>query len=153
MSIIIAIIGSIAAIFGIIILHEWGHFVVARFCGIKVLRFSIGFGKALWRHTSKKGTEYILAILPLGGYVKMLGEGDEITTPEDAHRAYNHKPLWVRMAVVLAGPLTNLIIAVIAFWGVYLMSISHKKPVVGVVAPNSIAAEAGLKSGDELVSI
>ncbi len=153
MNLIIAILGSIAAIFGIIILHELGHFVVARMCGIKILKFSIGFGKALWRRTSKRGTEYIFAILPLGGYVKMLGEGDEVTTPEDAHRAFNQKPLLSRMIVVVAGPLTNLAIAVIAFWGVYLMGVSHARPIIGTVIPNSIAAESGIKPRDELVRI
>ncbi|ACI23173.1 membrane endopeptidase, M50 family [Coxiella burnetii Dugway 5J108-111] len=153
MSLAVAIIGAIIAIFGIIILHELGHFIVARACGIKVLRFSIGFGKALWRWKGKSGTEYVLAMLPLGGYVKMLGEGEEATAPKDAHRAYNQKPLLVRMMVVFAGPFTNLLLAIIAFWGVYLMGVTHTRPVIGEVIPHSIAAQAGVKAGDELIQI
>lgn len=152
MNLVIAAIGAIVAIFGVIILHELGHFLVARIFKIKILRFSIGFGKALWKRTSKKGTEYIFALLPLGGYVKMLGEGDEVTSPEEAGRAYNKKPVLVRMAVVIAGPVANLLIAVVAFWCVYLIGIDHVKPVVGNVIPHSIAAQAGLKPGDELVA-
>lgn len=153
MNLLIAILGAILAIFSIIILHELGHFVVAKACGIKVLRFSIGFGKAIWKRKGKDGTEYALAILPLGGYVKMLGEGEEVTTPEDAHRAFNKKPLLSRMAVVAAGPLVNFIIAIVAYWCVFLMGVVHTKPVVGQVVPGSIAAEAGVKSGDELIRI
>ncbi|WP_304985340.1 RIP metalloprotease RseP [Coxiella-like endosymbiont] len=153
MSLVIAILGAIIAIFSIIILHELGHFVVACACGIKVLRFSIGFGKALWKWKGKSGTEYILAFLPLGGYVKMLGEGDEITSAKDAHRAFNQKPLLIRMLVVLAGPFTNFLLALIAFWGVYLMGVTHTRPIVGKVVPHSIAAQAGIKPGDELVEI
>ncbi|MBW5802987.1 RIP metalloprotease RseP [Coxiella endosymbiont of Ornithodoros amblus] len=153
MSLAVAIIGPIIAIFGIIILHELGHFVVARACSIKILRFSIGFGKALWRWKSKSGSEYVLAMLPLGGYVKMLGEGEEATTSKDARRAYNQKPLLVRMMVVFAGPFTNLLLAIIAFWGVYLMGVTHTRPVIGRVIPHSIAAQAGVKVGDELIQI
>ncbi len=153
MNILIAIVGSIVAIFGIIILHELGHFVVARLCSIKILRFSIGFGKAIYKWTGKRGTEYILAILPLGGYVKMLGEGDEVTTPEDAHQAFNQKPVLTRMAVVVAGPLVNFLLAIIAFWGVYFIGVSHTKLVIGEVIPHSIAAKAGVESGDQVLSI
>ena len=153
MSLAITIIGAITAIFGIIILHEFGHFIVARACGITVLRFSIGFGKTLWKWKGKSGTEYVFAFLPLGGYIKMLGEGKEITLPEDARRAYNQKSLLVRMMVVLAGPITNLLLAIIAFWGVYLMNITNTRPVIGEVALHSIAAQANVKSGDELIQI
>lgn len=153
MNLLIAILGAVLAIFGIIILHEFGHFVVAKACGIKVLRFSIGFGKAIWKRKGKDGTEYALAILPLGGYVKMLGEGEETTSVEDAHRAFNKKPLLSRMAVVVGGPVVNFIIAVVAYWGVFLMGIVHIKPVIGQVVPGSIAAQAGMKSGDELIRI
>lgn len=150
MNLLIAIVGAIVAIFSVIILHELGHFVVARLFGIKILRFSIGFGKALWKRRAKNGTEYIFALLPLGGYVKMLGEGEEITSPEDAAKAYNKKPVWVRMLVVAAGPVVNFLIAVVAFWGVYLIGIEHIRPVVGSVVPHSIVAQAGLRSGDVL---
>lgn len=153
MHLLIAIVGAIVAIFSVIILHELGHFFVARFFRIKILRFSIGFGKALWKRVGKDGTEYIFALLPFGGYVKMLGEGEEITDPADIPRAYNRKPLLVRMAVVVAGPVMNFIVAVIAFWGVYLMGVTHMKPLVGYITPHSIAAQAGMKYGDELIKI
>src|SRR3990167_8149951 len=153
MSILIAILGAVLAIFSVIILHELGHFFVAKICGIKILRFSIGFGKSIWKRVGKDGTEYVLAILPLGGYVKMLGEGEEIAPSEDAHRAFNQKPLFSRMAVVSAGPLMNFLIAVIAYWGVFMMGVTHTKPVIGQVIPHSIAAHAGVKPGDQLVRI
>jgi len=153
MNLLIAILGAILAIFSIIILHELGHFFVAKACGIKVLRFSIGFGKPIWKRKGKDGTEYVLAILPLGGYVKMLGEGEEITSPEDAHRAFNKKPLLSRMAVVIAGPMVNFILAIIAYWCVFLIGVVHTKPVIGQVIPGSIAAAAGVKSGDELIRV
>lgn len=153
MNLLIAILGAILAIFSIIILHELGHFIVAKACGIKVLRFSIGFGKAIWKRTSKNGTEYVLAILPLGGYVKMLGEGEEATSPQDAHRAFNKKPLLSRMAVVAAGPVVNFILAIVAYWGVFLMGVVHVKPVIGQVVSGSIADQAGVKAGDELIRI
>lgn len=153
MSLFIAIIGAIAAIFSIIILHELGHYCMARLCGIKIVRFSIGFGKALFKKVGKTGTEYIFAILPLGGYVKMLGEGEEVTRLEESNQAYNKKPLLIRMAVVAAGPLVNFLMAIVAFWGVYLMGVSHVKPVVGSVVPHSIAWQAGVKPGDELIKI
>lgn len=154
MSIVIAVFGAIIAVFGVIIVHEWGHFLMARLFGIKILKFSIGFGKAIYKWCSKKtGTEYVIAILPLGGYVKMLGEGEEATSPGEAAQAYNKKPLLVRMIVVAAGPVINVIIAVIAFWGVYWMGVVHVKPIVGNVIENSIAARAGLKTGDEIVTV
>lgn len=153
MSVFIAIVGALLAIFSIIILHELGHFVVARVAGIQVLRFSIGFGKTLWKWVGKSGTEYVIALLPLGGYVKMLGEGQEKAQPENAHRAFNQKPLLTRMAVVMAGPFTNFLLAVVAYWGVYWMGITYVKPVVGQVVPHSIAAYAGIKPGDQVMQM
>lgn len=153
MNLAIGILGAIIVIFSTVILHELGHFVVARAFGIKVLRFSIGFGKAFWKWKEKSGTEYIFAILPLGGYTKMLGESEEVTSSEDVQRAFNQKPLLVRMLVVLSGPVTNFLLALIAFWGVYLMGITHTRSIVGEVVPYSIAAQAGIKPGDELVQI
>lgn len=154
MHLLVAIIGAVFAVFLIILLHELGHFAAARFCGIHVVRFSLGFGKALWKHVSKKtGTEYVLAILPLGGYVKMLGEGEETVLPEETDHSYNGKALWQRMIVVLAGPFVNVLLAIIAFYFAYLMGVVHIKPIVGRVAPNSIAAKAGVTSGDEIIKV
>ncbi len=153
MNIVIATLGALGALFIIIVLHELGHFFVARACGIKVLRFSLGFGKSLWSHRAKSGTEYVVAILPLGGYVKMLGEGEEISSPEEAHRAYNQKPLLARMAVVLAGPMVNFVLAIIAYWGVFLIGVQQIHPIIGEVQPHSIAAEAKLARGDQILQI
>lgn len=154
MQLSIAIFGAIFAIFVIIILHEFGHFIAARLCGVRVLKFSLGFGKVLWSRVSKRsGTEYALSVLPLGGYVKMLGEGDETSLPEEAHCAYNCKPLWQRMLIVLAGPLVNFLLAIFAFYCAYLFGTTHFKPILGVVDPSSIVAKAGLQRGDEIVAV
>lgn len=154
MSLIVAIFGAIVAIFSIIILHELGHFIAARICNVKVLRFSIGFGKPLWKWKGKNGTEYTLSPFLLGGYVKMLGVGDEISSKEDITcYTFNHKPLFIRMLVVLAGPITNFLLALIAFWGVYLIGVTHSRPIVGEVFPHSIAAQGGIKPGDQLLGI
>lgn len=154
MQLSIAIVGAIFAIFLIIILHELGHFVMARCCGVRVLKFSLGFGKVLWSHVSKRsGTEYALSVLPLGGYVKMLGEGEEASLPEEAHFAYNCKPLWQRMLIVLAGPLVNFLLAIFAFYCAYLFGTTHYKPVVGEVVPSSIVGQAGLRAGDEILAV
>ncbi len=151
---IMEIIGAIFAIFSIIIIHEMGHFYVARCFGIKILRFSIGFGKPLLKRVSKKtGTEYVLGWLPLGGYVKMLGEGDQETSPEDLPHAYNKQPLLVRMAVVSAGPIVNFLLAILVFWAVYLLGQTQIKPIIGQVQPQSIAALGGMRKGDEIIAI
>ncbi len=153
MSLFISILAAILAIVVIILIHELGHFTVAKCLGVKVLKFSIGFGKALWSHKGKDGTEYVLAVLPLGGYVKMLGEGDEPVSEEDIGRAYNRKPLLSRMAIVVAGPLTNFLLAACIFWVIFMMGVTHIKPIIGAVVPNSIAAKAGIQPRSELVKI
>lgn len=152
MSLVISIVGAILAIFLIIVLHELGHFFVARLFGIKILRFSIGFGRALYTRVGRDGTEYVLALIPLGGYVKMQGEGVGTHLPDNS-RSFNAKPLWVRMAVVLAGPMTNFILAVVVFWAALLVGIGHVKPVIGEVIPGSFAAAAHLHAGDRIVRI
>lgn len=152
---IISIIGAIIAIFIVVLIHEMGHFYVARLCGIKVLKFSIGFGKAFWSYTSKKtGTVYALGIFPLGGYVKMYGETtEEKLDPELAAQSYAHKSVWARMAVALAGPAANIVLALVAFWVVYMCGIIYQKPIIGRVYPQTIAARAGLESGEQIIRI
>lgn len=138
----------------LIVVHEFGHFWVARRVGVKVLRFSVGFGKPLIRRRwGEDKTEFVVSAIPLGGYVRMLGEQDEDYAPEEAHRAFSQKSVGKRMAVVAAGPMFNLVFAVFAFWIVYLIGVEDLKPVVGKVAPDSIAEKAGFRAGEELLTI
>lgn len=137
----------------LVAVHEFGHFWVARRCGVRVERFSIGFGRALWRRLGKDGTEYVVAMIPLGGYVKMLdGRVDELQ-PGDEQYAFNHKPVWARMAIVAAGPFANFLFALFAFWLMFMIGVPAVKPVVGEVRPASIAAEARLEPGMEIVGV
>ena len=146
--------GAFLLALGILIaVHEYGHFWVARRCGVYIEKFSIGFGKALWRKVGKDGTEYTLAMIPLGGYVKMLDERVEPVDSNRRHMAFNNKKLWQRSAIVAAGPLANFLFAIVAYWVVYLIGVPAVKPVIGEIAPQSIAAEAGIESGMELKTI
>ncbi|MDO6707806.1 sigma E protease regulator RseP [Photobacterium sp. 1_MG-2023] len=146
--------GAFLVALGILIaVHEFGHFWVARRCGVYVERFSIGFGKALWRRVDKQGTEFTLAMIPLGGYVKMLDERVDTVPEERRHQAFNNKALWQRSAIVAAGPIANFVFAIFAYWVVYLIGVPAVKPMIGEVAPQSIAAQAGIESGMELKSV
>ena len=147
-------IGAFIVALGLLVaVHEFGHFWVARRCGVKVERFSIGFGKAIWRRIGKDGTEYVLALIPLGGYVKMLdGRVDELKPGEEA-QAFNHKSVWARMAIVAAGPMANFVFALFAFWLMFMIGVPSVKPVVGEVRPASIVAEAGILPGMEIVGV
>ncbi len=138
----------------LVTVHEFGHFWVARRLGVKVLRFSVGFGRPLWRWTGRKdGTEYVLAMVPLGGYVKMLDEREGEVAEEESHRAFNRQSLPVRSAVVAAGPLSNLLFAILAFWLVLMSGEVGLRPLVGEVAPATPAADAGFRSGDEVLAV
>ncbi len=143
----------IVAILVLVPIHEFGHFYVARRCGVKVLRYSIGFGKVLWRRYDKQGTEYALAAIPLGGYVKMLDEREGEVAADERHRAFNQKTVWQRIAIVAAGPIANFILAILLFWGVLLQGESGLVPLVGKVEANSIAAHAGLEPGQRILSV
>jgi regulator of sigma E protease len=144
----------IIAIGILISFHEFGHFWVARNTGVKVLRFSVGFGKVLWSHQkSPKDTEYVLSAIPLGGYVKMVDERDGDVKPEDLPYAFNRQPLWVRTAIVAAGPLFNLILAVALFWMVLVLGETGVRPVLGEVKQGTLAAEAGFIEGEEILSV
>lgn len=146
--------GFVLAIGLLVAVHEFGHFWVARQLGIKVLRFSIGFGRALWSRTARDGTEYVIAALPLGGYVKMLDETEDENVPEhEAHRAFNRQALWKRTAVVVAGPLFNFLFAFVAYWFVFMAGVDGVKPVVGAVAEDSLAERGGFEVGDEILEI
>ncbi|MGF1696922.1 sigma E protease regulator RseP [Vibrio lamellibrachiae] len=137
----------------LVAVHEFGHFWVARRCGIKVEKFSIGFGKSIWKKVAKDGTEYSLSMIPLGGYVKMVDTRVDDISPEQYHIAFDKKPLLQRTAVVAAGPLFNFAFAIFAYWLVFLIGVPAVKPVVGEVTPYSIAANAGLEPGMELTAV
>ena len=138
----------------LIAFHEYGHFWTARKLGVKVLRYSIGFGKPLWmRRRGVDQTEYVLAAIPLGGYVKMLDEREGDVAPEERHRAFNRQSVWRRFAIVIAGPLFNFIFAILAFWLMYLIGVPGVKPILGDVEPQTVAAVSGFKTGDEIIEV
>lgn len=137
----------------LVTIHEFGHFWVARRCGVKVLRFSIGFGTPLLRWSDRQGTEYVIAALPLGGYVKMADEREGEIAPDELDSAFNRKSVWQRMAIVVAGPLANFVLAVFFYWVIFLLGVNGVAPVVGSVVPDSIADRAGLQAGHEIIAV
>jgi regulator of sigma E protease len=133
----------------LIVVHEWGHYRMARACGVKVLRFSVGFGRTLWRHQrSPDDTEFVVAALPLGGYVKMLDEREEPVPAHERDQAFNRKPLRQRAAIVAAGPLANLVLAVLLYATQNWIGIEEPKAVLSTPAAGTLAERAGLRSGD-----
>ena len=135
----------------LITFHEFGHYWVARRMGVRVLKFSIGFGKKLWSRKGRDGTEYVIAAIPLGGYVKMLDEREGEVEDSDLDQAFNRKSVWARIAIVIAGPAFNLIFTLLAFWLMFLVGMPESRPVVGEVS--GIAASAGIEAGDRIVSL
>jgi regulator of sigma E protease len=149
-----ALLAFILALGLLITFHEFGHYWVARKCNVKILRFSIGFGKPLYKRMfSPDNSEFVIAALPLGGYVKMLDEREGIVAPQEAHRSFNSKPLVQRFAIVLAGPLFNFIFAIFAYWLMFVVGVSGLKPVIGNVSAGSLAEHAGLAEGDEIMRV
>jgi regulator of sigma E protease len=132
--------------------HEFGHYWVARRCGVKVLRFSIGFGSAIWKRVGRDGTEYQIAAIPLGGYVKMLDAREGEVDPALRDQEFTGKSVWKRIAIVAAGPGFNLIFTLAAFWLMFMLGRPDLAPVV-TAAPQSIAAKAGVQPGDRIVSV
>lgn len=147
--------GAFVVALGILItVHEFGHFWVARLAGVKVLRFSVGFGKPLWmRRIGKDKMELAVGVFPLGGYVRMLDETEEKVSPQEKHRAFNRQKLWKRMAIVTAGPMFNFLFAILAYWLVYSIGLDGIKPEVGKVVAGSLAQQAGFRAGDVIQSI
>jgi regulator of sigma E protease len=137
----------------LVVIHEYGHFWAARRCGVKVLKFSVGFGKPLWSKKGKDGTEYIVAAIPLGGYVKMLDEREGEVSEEDYHQAFNRQTLRSRVAIVAAGPIANLTFAVFAYWLIFVLGMPGVRSVIDNVVPDSAAAQAQLIAGDEIIRI
>lgn len=142
------------ATFAIVVtVHEYGHFLVARLCGVKVLRFSVGFGRSLLSWRGRDGTEYVIAALPLGGYVRMADEREGDVDEADLPLAFNRQPVRNRIAIAAAGPLANFLLAVVVLWALFLRGEAGLIPLVDAVDPASLAATAGLESGDEIVAI
>jgi regulator of sigma E protease len=133
----------------LIVIHEYGHYRVAVACGVKVLRFSVGFGRVLWRRqATPDSTEFVISALPLGGYVRMLDEREGSVPPSQLHMAFNRKPLWQRAAVVAAGPIANLLLAVLLYAGAHWVGMDEPKALMGPPAAASLAERAGLRAGD-----
>jgi regulator of sigma E protease len=144
----------IIAIAVLIVIHELGHYLVARWCNVKVLRFSLGFGKPLWmRRFGKDRTEWVVAAVPLGGYVKMVDEREGDVAPEDLPRAFNRQSLGKRFGIVAAGPIANLLLAIVLFWGMFVLGVPDLKPVLGTPVAGSVAEKAGQRSGDIVIAV
>lgn len=153
MSALYMVVGLIVALGVLVTFHEFGHFWVARRCGVKVLRFSVGFGTPLVRWHDRQGTEFVVAAIPLGGYVKMLDEREGDVPAELLDRAFNRKSVFQRIAIVAAGPIANFLLAILFFWVLAMLGSQQIKPIIGSVVANSPAAIAGLASGQEVVAV
>jgi regulator of sigma E protease len=154
MSLLYTILSFVVALGILILFHELGHYVVAGWCGVKVLRFSIGFGKPLVvKRLGADQTEWALAVFPLGGYVKMLDEREGNVAQEQLHRTFNRQPAYKRIAIVAAGPIANFLLAVVLYWALYIHGVPGVTPVLGPVAQSSTAEGAGFGAGDTLTRI
>ena len=144
---------TLATLAVLVAVHEFGHFWVARRCGVKVLRFSIGFGPALYNWRDRLGTQYSISAVPLGGYVKMLDEREGEVPEQELDQAFNRKPVLQRIAVVSAGPLANFILAIAVYWLLFLGGEAGYAPLIGEVEPGSLADVAGLEAGQEIIAV
>lgn len=151
MTTLLAFVGAIAVL---VVFHELGHFAVARLCDVKVLRFSVGFGRVLYARRFGKGeTEWAISAVPLGGYVKMLDEREGEVAPHELPRAFSRKPAWQRMLIVVAGPVANMLLAVVLYWAMFIHGVPGLKPILGNVAPDTPAATAQLQERETVVSV
>ena len=153
MSALYMLVGTLVALGVLVTIHEYGHFWVARRCGVKVLRFSVGFGSPLLRWHDRQGTEFVVAAIPLGGYVKMLDEREGDVPPELLDQSFNRKSVQQRIAIVAAGPVANFLLALFFFWVVAMLGSQQVRPVIGAVEAGSLADVAGLQVGQEIVAI
>ena len=153
MSALYMLVGTLVALGVLVTIHEYGHFWVARRCGVKVLRFSVGFGSPLLRWQDRHGTEFVVAAIPLGGYVKMLDEREGDVPPELLDQSFNRKSVKQRIAIVAAGPVANFLLALLFFWVVAMLGSLQVRPVIGAVESGSLAEVAGLQAGQEIVAI
>jgi regulator of sigma E protease len=148
---LLAFIGAIALL---VVFHEFGHYWVARRCDVKVLRFSLGFGKVIYsKRFAGSDTEWVISAVPLGGYVKMVDEREEEVAPEDLPYAFNRKPVLQRMAIVAAGPVANFLLAIVLYWGLFVHGVPGLKPIIGDVPPGTPAAIARLQTGETILSV
>ncbi len=153
MELLFTLMATVVALGLLVTIHEYGHFWVARRCGVKVLRFSIGFGPALYTWHDRRGTEYAIAAIPLGGYVKMLDEREGPVPAAELGQAFNRKPVGQRIAIVAAGPVANFLLAIAAFWLIAVLGVTTLVPVLGPVEADTPAARAGLHENLELIAI
>mgnify|MGYP003584445218 CR=1 FL=1 len=150
---LISVLALIVTLGVLVTVHEFGHFWVARRLGVKVLKFSIGFGRPLWQRRGRDGTDYVIAALPLGGYVKML-DGREGEVPSDqAHQAFDRQPIVSRIAIVLAGPLGNFLFAILAYSLMFMIGVPGATPLLDDPTPNSLAAAGGFRKGDRVEAV
>jgi len=154
MSLVQTIIAFVVALGVLIVVHEYGHYILARLCGVKVLRFSVGFGRPLvtWRLGPDR-TEWSLAAIPFGGYVKMLDEREGEVAPAELHRAFNRQSVWKRFAIVVAGPVFNFIFAVLVYAGLFMYGLPEARPILAEPAAGTTAAQAGLHAGDTVRAV
>ena len=154
MSLLHTLVAFVIALGVLIFFHELGHYLAARWCGVKILRFSVGFGKALWlRRFGPDQTEWVVAALPLGGFVRMLDEREAEVAPAEAHRAFNRQSVGKRIFIVAAGPVANFLLAIAVYYGMYLHGVTEAKPILGAPVAESIADKAGIRAGDFVQSI
>lgn len=153
MSALYMIVGTLVALGVLVTFHEFGHFWVARRCGVKVLRFSVGFGTPLLRWHDRHGTEFVIAAVPLGGYVKMLDEREGDVPPALLEQAFNRKSVRQRFAIVSAGPVANFLLALLFFWILAMLGSQQVRPIVGSIAPGSLAEQAGVVAGAEVLAV
>jgi len=153
-SALVNLLSFVVAISLLVAIHEFGHYIVGRWAGMKVLRFSIGFGTPIWsRRAGKDDTEYCIASIPLGGYVRFLDSREGPIPPEDEGRAFNHRPIPQRIAVLAAGPLFNFLFAIVAYWALFMPGVMVLQPAIGDVEPGSYADRAGLQYGDKILAV
>ena len=154
MSLLHTIVAFIVALGLLIVVHEYGHYLIARLCGVKVLRFSVGFGRPLLtREIGADRTEWVIAAIPFGGYVKMLDEREGPVEPREVHRAFNRQSVWRRFGIVVAGPVANFLFAIAAYAGLFMYGLPEARPVLGTPPEGTVAAAAGLRSGDTVRSV
>jgi len=147
--------GAFIVVLGVlIVVHEFGHYLAARYCGVRVLRFSVGFGRTLWqRRLGRDGTEWAVGIFPLGGYVKMLDEREGEVAPEEMERAFNRQSVGKRSLIVAAGPAANFVLAIVLYWAVFMLGSEELRPILGTPPAASPAAMAGVVNGEQVRTV